>query len=313
MPHNDSALRPLIREHTMFGKFFLKPAGQRAPHQESIISIVMLLERPRILDTDEVERAAEAAFELLFNDDTHKIIKVPNKPLHAIRLNNITLGVVCSDKAYFADSTKIANAASTYLARDVILKHTAWISVDFMGRHSNASPDEAFTAIGRMLGELIADDTLAFIRTPDGKIVPYDPCFRKLLQTGNAQEMFKLGPADPIVKAKPDDRDLLAAADEARRRLPEFLAAFASRRPDQHFGVKKMFTDGNLVEHMWIQLTHVRGTTLYGTLNNTPGTIRSLKERQPVSATAEEIEDWVYTDGKRTVGGFQIAVFQKRR
>ncbi|HUO09095.1 MAG TPA: DUF2314 domain-containing protein [Phycisphaerae bacterium] len=277
-----------------------------------VVSIVMLLEHPRVLVLDEVERAAECAFEVLFNRGDHRIIPIPDKPCFAVQLPDMTLGVIFDDRPYFKNKAEAMDSTSEFAVKQAIQDHCGWISVDLMGDPSQQDTDAAYVAIGQLTAELADPDPLALVSTPTGKIVDYDRCFLKLLRTGNAQEVFKLGSPDRIIGTKPDDPELAAAADEARRRFPEFLAAFAKRQKGQGFGIKKAFNEAGKVEHMWIEPSEFDGTLIRGRLANTPRSILTLSLGDPVTATPDEIEDWIYTDNGRTFGGFQVAILQNR-
>ncbi len=283
-----------------------------ADPKKPIVSIVTFLRQPMALDLDEVERAAECAYEVSFNNKQHQIRQMPNKPMFVVQMPAMALGVINSDRPYFADIGKAADALRDFAAKRAIQEHTVWLSVDLMGDPDAVDPADAYSTIGRLVAEFITPATLGIACTPSRKIVAYDPCFLQLLQSGNVMEVFKLGSVSPIVSTAPADPELGAATAEALRRLPEFLAAFANRRPAQGFGIKKKFVEGDSVEHMWVEITRIDGNTMSGRLSNKPGTIRHLSLGDPVTLNTHEIEDWMYTDGQRNVGGFQIPILQRR-
>ena len=283
-----------------------------AKNDEPIFSIVMLLSNPYDLTLDEVERAAECAFEVLFNGE-NRIIHVPNSPMFVVRMPAMTLGVINVDKPYFTDIAQAADATRDVAAKMAIQQHRAWLSVDIMGDPSRVDRTEGYSAIGQLLAEFVQDGTLALVCTQTGQIVGYDACFRQLLQSGNALEVFKLGSVDRVIDTPADDPELASATKEALRRWPEFLQAFANRTPQQGFGVKKKFIEGDEVEHMWVEVLSIDGERLHGRLSNEPRSIRLMALGDPVSLKAGEIEDWLYTEGQRMVGGFQVSVLEKRK
>ncbi len=54
------------------------------------------------------------------------------------------------------------------------------------------------------------------------------------------------------------------------------------------------------------------GPMIYGKLSNEPADIASLALNDPVTLKVAEIEDWMYTDGRNTFGGFQSEVLRRR-
>lgn len=66
------------------------------------------------------------------------------------------------------------------------------------------------------------------------------------------------------------------------------------------------------VEHMWIEDVGFEEDKLVGTLASDPSDIPELSKGVWVSVSPEDISDWVYRKGGRTVGGFTVRVMQKR-
>src|SRR5262245_2036309 len=56
-----------------------------------------------------------------------------------------------------------------------------------------------------------------------------------------------------------NDPRFKAAEAEARRRWPEFVAAFNRREPNVAYAVKARFTDGSATEWMWVQVQSIAG------------------------------------------------------
>lgn len=110
------------------------------------------------------------------------------------------------------------------------------------------------------------------------------------------------------------DPRLAEAAAEARQRWPEFAAAFAKNEPNVAYAVKMPFpirgTDS--FEHMWIQVTSIKGNTITGDLNNEPIKDVGVKLGDSVTTTVDEIEDWLIGRGKGNItGGFSLKVLEQ--
>jgi uncharacterized protein YegJ (DUF2314 family) len=106
---------------------------------------------------------------------------------------------------------------------------------------------------------------------------------------------------------------MAAAVAEARRRWPEFVAAFNQRRPMQGFAVKVPFHEREENEYMWVEVSKLDGNNIHGTLVNEPKVISSLKLNDQVTVKLDDLNDWLYSDGKEMVGGFTAKVLERKR
>lgn len=116
-----------------------------------------------------------------------------------------------------------------------------------------------------------------------------------------------------------DDPELNAAMKEARRRLPEFRTALEkdSRRkipvmdsPLVKCGFKSPVT--GIIEHIWIEDVRFEAERVVGRLANEPDNFPGLTQGRWVSMPLDDISDWVYREGDRTIGGFTIRVMEQR-
>jgi uncharacterized protein YegJ (DUF2314 family) len=115
----------------------------------------------------------------------------------------------------------------------------------------------------------------------------------------------------PLVHAKVDDPRLAAATAEARRRWPEFVAAYKNRLGKSAFVVKHEFPlkDGG-AQHMWMAVTGINGNQVSGLLIDQPYGDIGYKEGDPITLAANEIEDWGYQEHGQRVGGFSQPVLE---
>lgn len=116
-----------------------------------------------------------------------------------------------------------------------------------------------------------------------------------------------------------DDSELNAAIDEAQRRLPEFRRALeedARRLIPVIEGalVKARFASPvtGAIEHIWIEDVGFEDEKIVGTIANDPNDLPELSKGDWVSISHDDISDWAYRQGGRTVGGFTVRVMQKR-
>jgi uncharacterized protein YegJ (DUF2314 family) len=114
-----------------------------------------------------------------------------------------------------------------------------------------------------------------------------------------------------VVQLGADDPGLVAAAAEAKRRWPEFVAAFNEHRPGRKCAVKYSAPiKGGGAEHIWIMVTALGSGTISGTLGNNPVEDIGLNLGDAVTIQTGDVKDWLFTDGQAMTGGFSIATLQ---
>jgi uncharacterized protein YegJ (DUF2314 family) len=283
-----------------------------APADQNLISIALLLRQPRHIDLHNVERAARNAFREA--PQPPEVAPLENIPGFGILLGPVKLGIISLDRPYFRDVKQIAAQIKSSATRSAVEQHRAWLSVDLIGEAPQfADQLRLYGALGLLIAEFLDDNVLAIVRLPDGPILAYDFSFIPMFRAGGAAEVFRRGQAKGNIKADSEKGDAQTAVAEARRRWPEFVHAFAHRRPDQQFAIKKRFDDGKIAEHMWATVSAISGSTVYGQLNNKPNRIKSLKFGDKVTFPESEVEDWIYTDGPNKIGEFHAKVAQTQK
>jgi uncharacterized protein YegJ (DUF2314 family) len=99
------------------------------------------------------------------------------------------------------------------------------------------------------------------------------------------------------------------AVKEARKTVGKFIAALEHPAAGQEdFEVKKPFTQGDQVEHIWLSDVRFVGNLFQGRLDNQPRKISGLKIGEMVSVKPNEISDWLYIDNGKLVGGYTVRV-----
>ena len=114
-----------------------------------------------------------------------------------------------------------------------------------------------------------------------------------------------------VVQLGADDPGLVAAAAEAKRRWPEFVAAFNQHRPGRQCAVKYAAPiKGGGHEQIWIMVTALGSGTISGTLGNNPVEDVGLKFGDAVTIQTDDVKDWLFTDGQSMTGGFSVATLR---
>jgi len=114
-----------------------------------------------------------------------------------------------------------------------------------------------------------------------------------------------------VIRAGSDPR-LDAAAAEARKRWPEFVEEFNKREANVAYAVKfSLPIKGGGVEHIWMQVTAIDGSTIRGELGNDPVADLGLKLGDAVTTTVDQLEDWMVGRGEGNLKGlFSVPVLQ---
>jgi uncharacterized protein YegJ (DUF2314 family) len=116
-----------------------------------------------------------------------------------------------------------------------------------------------------------------------------------------------------------DDAEMNAAIEEARRRLPEFrrvLDEDARRIIPVIEGalVKAAVTSRSTgqTEHIWLEGVGFEDYRIVGTVASAPNAIPEVVQGEDITISPDDVSDWVYREGGRTVGGFTVRLMQQR-
>lgn len=285
---------------------------KRTSSDQPLISLVFLLRAPRHVTRADVVEAVKRAFGVNIDAD---VTVVPSKRanLFTVRTPEVRLGIVSTAAPYFSDIAQVAERIRDFRCKRAVQNHRAWLAVDHIGDFQAGESRFAYCSIGKMLAELSGDDCLALYCTETGQMNSYAPDLLPLLRGPEPLTALAQPRDDEVVSVHTLDVEMDEAMAEARRRWPEFVAAFAIRRPFQGFAVKVPFREEDQTEHMWVEVSQLDGETIHGKLANEPKLIANLKLSDSVTVDLADVNDWIYSDGKQMIGGFTSAVLERRR
>ena len=299
---------------------------RRARAGARFVSLVFLLRQPRPLSENTLRNILSDALGILFpvNDDDAEnfLIEVPAPPLHGVLAGRVKCFMFRAGERMFT----INNFAVPYMPdkdeavagtpdgrlQRAILAHNAWISMDLMGEEAYEDEaeeararDSAYATIGRAMAALAGPDCLAVYCPELDRCNEYDESLLDGLRSGDPLAIFEDTTFAPVLHMPGDDPRMLAAVEEARRRWPEFKDAFAARGDaDPPFLIKSKFEEGEVAEFMWVSVTAIEDDRVSGILENTPNALARIHAGDTVELAAEEVCDWMYSDGGTAVGGF---------
>jgi uncharacterized protein YegJ (DUF2314 family) len=279
-----------------------------------IISLVLLLREPRYLDdkilAQQAGKAWHKAIDAGETEDPQDFV-VGASPTFVLKCGGRVFLVHNFGKPYMDDPKKAAEDIQELRLRKCVSEHRAWLSVDALGEFEGEDLDETYRRIGKLAAALADTDCLAIYAPGIDRLNVYDAELDEKLRGPNALDAFGRSPFVPVVPVTDKAPLLEKAATEARRRWPEFVAAFEQRGPDQLFSVKSRFEDGEAVEFMWAEVTGIENGVIYGKLGNDPVDMPRLRLGSPVQVKVEEIQDWVYTKESEMVGGFSVKILME--
>jgi uncharacterized protein YegJ (DUF2314 family) len=120
-----------------------------------------------------------------------------------------------------------------------------------------------------------------------------------------ALTMCGCGRSDVILRPG-GDVDLQKIAESARKDWPRFVHAFNNPKNVQHCCVKAPFGS----EHMWLEVTEIKGKSINGILLNDPVDIPSLHRNDHLHTTVDKIEDWTYEQDGQMIGNASEVVLK---
>src|SRR5262245_44873307 len=223
---------------------------RRTSREQPLISLVFLLRAPRNLTRADVVEAGKRAFGVNIDAD---VAVVSSKRAHLFTLKSPgeSLGIVSTAEPYVSDIAQVAERVRDFRCKRAVQRHRAWLAVDHIGDFQAGEARFAYCSIGKLLAELSGDDCLALFCTETGQMNSYAPDLLPLLRGPDPLSALTQPRDDEVVSVQALDVEMDEAMAEARRRWPEFVAAFAKRRPLQGFAVKVPFRENEQTEHMW--------------------------------------------------------------
>lgn len=305
---------------------FRKPSSKQED-ESPLISIVYLLQTPRQMSEESIRNHASEAFGVDFEPDnedaTELVIELPSPPFNGVpkgkgasymlKINDNMYIVHNFAMPYMEDPAGFAQSIADERLHSAITKHSAWISVDAMGDFKDAtSKAQAYRDIAKMIAQLAGADCLAIYCPELERCNEYDEIILETLRSGDPLGLFEEPTFAPVISVYGEDPRMIRAVAEARRRWPEFVAAFRNNLDrEAPFMVKAEFKEGDKAEFMWISVTQINDETIHGVLENVPIELTNVKQGQKVVVPISTLNDWLYAKNGESVGDFTINVIQE--
>jgi uncharacterized protein YegJ (DUF2314 family) len=280
--------------------------GFQANPEKPLISLALLLDRPRPLASEEMEDRAGRAWRAHYGEADADGTTVGEDPTFVVSSRDRSFVITSYRTPYVKDIPRSARHIEQETVRRAFLRHTAWLSIDLLRPQTPEGKEfvECTGLLGKLTAELLAEDCLVLVSPHTNQTQVCHELVRERLRSANPFDAFRenLKPAaQPAAEAQ---AVAPPSNGEAQRRWPEFLHAFGNRKSGQLFSVRALVSDGRRREPVWIRVQTIRGADISGLIDNQPSRLTDLKQGDRVMARAGDVSDWMYVDKGSLVGGF---------
>jgi uncharacterized protein YegJ (DUF2314 family) len=131
----------------------------------------------------------------------------------------------------------------------------------------------------------------------------------------NADEKIEKHPTrDDVAGVDGEDKEMLEAQKKAQDTLMQFIKAIQKREVGKRYLLKVKLSEGEEVEHVWLEPVKWNDPGLLGILAVDPVALKKKKKGDTIKPLPSEITDWVILseDGSKE-GGFTADLIEKRK
>lgn len=290
---------------------------KRRKHKSRMISLVVLLREPATLDPTVLARTASRAWNADLGDGSTEGedgFVVGIGPVNTIVHRNRPYMVNCMPAPYVENPEDASGSIVDLRVRQLFLEHRAWLSCDAMGV-DHATTAQEISDCYRQLAKLIAeflDENSLLIYVPDtNRAYSINQETERALLAEDPLEALLETMDLPVVSVSDDDPLMQEAVAKAREQWLQFVGAFETSA-GENFSVKAPVSYKDTTEFIWLTVTALEGSKIYGTLANDPADLGPLKFGSKVSVALSDLNDWCYIDPQgNPQGGFTIIAVQE--
>jgi uncharacterized protein YegJ (DUF2314 family) len=296
--------------------------GEGETEGRPLISLVLLLRKPRHLEAGMLARYCEAAwggkFETLREGEDSGQMNQPvetrggwvggRSPFLLVGAAEGMFLVHNHDHTYFEDPQAVADQAGDLRLRQMLEDNRGWLAVDLMSANDRQlDPASFYPQLARLIAELAGPDCQAIFQPDEQRFNHWDESLEARLRAGDLAAVFAQPTRLPVVEVNEHDPRMAAATAEAVRRWPEFVAAFESGDAEAYSVKVPLSANGN-TEFIWVAVERMVDGRIHGKLGNDPVDLGGLREGAPVEVAVSEVQDWGFVRGGEVQGMFTTRV-----
>jgi uncharacterized protein YegJ (DUF2314 family) len=305
---------------------FLRRRRHERNGERELTALVFLMSQPRVLSEQQVREAIERVWDVKLGSELKEggnwlveagqlspTLVQPEANNYLVSAHGRMFLINSVRRPYMDEPEKFAESIPDLRLGRAVGTHRAWNSVDVFGDPPGEQERaEVYGMLGKLLAEFAGDDCLAIFCPALERCNEYTPAMVETLRSGGALSVFEGPTHAPVIQIDGDDPRMMAAVEEANRRWPEFVAAFQQRKsPDEIYAIKACFAEGDEAEFMWVSVQKLDGDSIVGRLENSPASIKSVREGDIVRVQRADLNDWLYGNNGQSVGGFTMKVMEQ--
>jgi uncharacterized protein YegJ (DUF2314 family) len=116
-----------------------------------------------------------------------------------------------------------------------------------------------------------------------------------------------------VYQVKDNDIQLTQSIEKAKLTFKYFKDSLESPKPHQtYFSIKTKLTDGNHIEHIWLDAAEISDKVVYGIVNNVPTNLKNIELGKKIGVSEDEISDWLIIENNRLIGGYTIRTIRDK-
>jgi len=273
----------------------------QAATDKAFASIVVLWGEPQLVTAEGWRRAVQDALGISVPEDA-----VTGSPSSLLwRYREHTFAIQNQRGAYDKAAIRDARCLPDAELRDALDNYMGWMSVELIQFPDGESIEGSYRYMGPVIAELCGRQAVALHFPAAGYWSAWQESHEDLLRSADPLALVNADGLPEEFEIPDGEPALLRAAEQARERWPEFVAAFRGRDNTQSYFVKIRLEEEEEEEFPWLSVTDVEDGAVVGTLDAETATL-SYPPGMPIQGRLEDVWDWmiVPAGGAAPIGYF---------
>ncbi len=282
-------------------QFLMVREEAQAATDKAFASIVVLWGEPQLVTAEGLRRAVQDAFGITVPEDA----VTGNATSLLWRYREHTFAIQNQRGAFDKAAIRDARCLPDPVLRDALDNYLGWMSFELIQFPEGESIEASYRYMGPVVAELTGRQAVALHFPAAGYWSAWSESHEDLLRSAAPLEQVECGGLPDDCEIPEGEPALLRAAEQARERWGEFVAAFRSRDNTQSYFVKIRLREDEEEEFPWLSVSEVEEAAVVGTLDAETATL-SYPPGMPIRGGLEDVWDWmiVPAGGAAPIGYF---------